>query len=531
MSLQLIAACTLGVSSHVFYFRKGEHHMSGPWIAILIPLVWTVTAALRLRDEPLNSALRASTLLVGTYAASLYSSMIIYRLFFHPLRHFPGPILARVSKFWHVFRLSALQNQLLLEDLHQQYGDIVRIGPNEVAVFRADGVPAVHGPNSKCIKASWYDMLQKDRSIHATRKPRLHQARRRIWDQGFGTKALLSYQERVKAKVELLAQNIGRSIGQPIDCRQLFLFFGFDVMGDIAFGEGFGMLESNKPHAVMNIMRSGIYVLGRLSPVSWFITILASLPGANADWAKLERFSEEQVTKRSKLERDESDVMSKLIDAARDPNDKNKIDMHWLSGDALVIIIAGSDTVSAALTFLFHHLALLPQHVHQLREELSKVDITDNRQLQQLRHVNAVINETLRLYPPVPTALLRQTPPEGLRVGERYIPGNVTISTPLWSLARLESSYTRASEFLPERWYPGSGMIKDQKGFAPFLSGTHSCLGKQLALIELRLALARLVTSYDFHFSDTRERSKEVTVQDCFTALPGSLQLVFSPRE
>jgi len=332
-------------------------------------------------------------------------------------------------------------------------------------------------------------MLQKDRSIHATRKPRLHQARRRIWDQGFGTKALQSYQERVKGKVELLAQNIGRSTGQPIDCRQLFLYFGFDVMGDIAFGEGFGMLESNKPHAVMNIMRSGIYVLGRLSPVSWFITILASLPGANADWAKLEQFSEEQVLKRSKLDRDESDVsrschatkrtvtnfhkvMSKLIDAARDPEDKDKIDMHWLSGDALVIIIAGSDTVSAALTFLFHHLALLPQHVQQLREELSNVDITDNRQLRQLRHLNAVINETLRLYPPVPTALLRQTPPEGLRVSERYVPGGVTISTPLWSLGRLESSYTRAGEFLPERWYPGSGMVKDQSGFAPFLSGT-----------------------------------------------------------
>jgi cytochrome P450 len=243
--------------------------------------------------------------------------------------------------------------------------------------------------------------------------------------------------------------------------------------------------------------------------------------------------------------------MSKLIDAARDPKDKEKIDMHWLSGDALVIIIAGSDTVSAALTFLFHHLALLPHHVQQLREELRSVDITDNRQLQQLRHLNAVINETLRLYPPVPTALLRQTPPEGLRVGERYVPGGVTISTPLWSLGRLESSYTRATEFLPERWYPGSGMIKDQSGFAPFLSGssprhrdivhgiiadyvllgTHSCLGKQVALIELRLALARLVTSYDFQFADKWGGSKEVTVQDCFTALPGPLQLVFTARD
>jgi cytochrome P450 len=60
-------------------------------------------------------------------------------------------------------------------------------------------------------------------------------------------------------------------------------------------------------------------------------------------------------------------------------------------------------------------------------------------------------------------------------------------------------------------------------------TGTHACLGKQLALIELRLTLARLVMSYDFVSADKRDGSKEVTVQDRFTALPGSLELVFRP--
>jgi hypothetical protein len=92
------------------------------------------------------------------------------------------------------------------------------------------------------------------------------------------------------------------------------LFFGFDVMDDIAFGEGFGMLERNKPHAIMHIMSSGIYVLGRLSPISWSITLLSSLPGANADWAKFEKFSEEQVYKRSKMDRDEGDVRLPMTD-------------------------------------------------------------------------------------------------------------------------------------------------------------------------------------------------------------------------
>jgi tryprostatin B 6-hydroxylase len=319
--------------------------------------------------------------------------MLVYRLFFHPLSAVPGPILAKATKFWHSFKLSNLQNQEVLEALHKQYGDIVRVGPNEVVIFRADGVPAVHGPRSKCIKAPWYDMLQKDRSIHATRKPSLHQARRKIWDQGFGMKALRSYQEQVKTHVDRLCANIGKRLDEPINCTQLFLFFGFDVMGDTAFGSGFGMLESNEEHPIAQIMRGGIYIIGRLTPIPWLVTVLTSLPGANADFKKLEAYAEESIQKRPKMDGDDDDVMSKLISAARSPSDPRVIDMHYLGGDAMIIIIAGSDTVSIALTFLFYHLALLPEYVSKLRKELRDVDIADNRVLQSSIHLNALINE------------------------------------------------------------------------------------------------------------------------------------------
>jgi hypothetical protein len=102
--------------------------MNGPRLAAFVPLIWMLTVVLRFRNEPLVSAARESTLIMATYAVGLYGSMIVYRLFFHPLRHFPGPVLVKVSKFWHVFWLSGLQNHLLMEDLHQQYGDFVRIG-------------------------------------------------------------------------------------------------------------------------------------------------------------------------------------------------------------------------------------------------------------------------------------------------------------------------------------------------------------------------------------------------------------------
>lgn len=119
----------LGIASHVFYFRVGEHHMSGPQLALCVPLLWLLTTLCQLYNRgTLGPAAQQSTLLLGAHAAGLYSSMIIYRLFFHPLRHFSGPVLARISKFWHVAKLRGLQNHLVLEELHQRCGEVVRIG-------------------------------------------------------------------------------------------------------------------------------------------------------------------------------------------------------------------------------------------------------------------------------------------------------------------------------------------------------------------------------------------------------------------
>lgn len=133
-SIHLSVPLALGIGTHVAYFNRGEHHMSGLWLAILVPMVWTLLVIKKFQDGTiLDTSMRDSFLILGSYAIGLYGSIVIYRLFFHPLRHFPGPILARVSKFWHVAKLSDLKNQILVEDLRHRYGDIVRIGRSDIS--------------------------------------------------------------------------------------------------------------------------------------------------------------------------------------------------------------------------------------------------------------------------------------------------------------------------------------------------------------------------------------------------------------
>ncbi len=69
-----------------------------------------------------------AVLIATCYAVSLLSSIVIYRTLFHRLRRFPTPFLAGVSKFWHVARVVDSQNHLLLDRLHEKYGDFIRTG-------------------------------------------------------------------------------------------------------------------------------------------------------------------------------------------------------------------------------------------------------------------------------------------------------------------------------------------------------------------------------------------------------------------
>jgi tryprostatin B 6-hydroxylase len=102
-----------------------------------------------------------------------------------------------------------------------------------------------------------------------------------------------------------------------------------------------------------------------------------------------------------------------------------------------------SDTTATTLAAIIYELAQHPEHVALLREELaphieSSGEVL-NEKISNLKHLNAVINEALRMHPPVPTALQRKTPPEGITVDGTYIPGNTTVICPQYVLGKSKS--------------------------------------------------------------------------------------------
>ena len=120
---------------------------------------------------------------------------------------------------------------------------------------------------------------------------------------------------------------------------------------------------------------------------------------------------------------------------------------------------------------LTYHLALSPVHVERIRSELAMLSSHTAASMQKLPYLNACINEALRLYPPQPSGLLRLTPPSGITIAGTYIPADVIVKAPHWTIARLDSAFDKPDEFIPERWTADKEMVKDERAHAPFSIG------------------------------------------------------------
>jgi cytochrome P450 len=132
-----------------------------------------------------------------------------------------------------------------------------------------------------------------------------------------------------------------------------------------------------------------------------------------------------------------------------------------------------------------------------------------------------------------PSGPQRETPPEGLTLPDgTYIPGEVNVWIPIYSLQRDSRYWEDPLSFMPERWTderPSTNIEK--RAFLPFLTGPYNCIGQKLAMMELRSVTANLIRSFEITFAEGENGSTiENKSQDCFTMNVGKLDVRLTPR-
>ncbi|KAI0826257.1 cytochrome P450 [Irpex lacteus] len=500
--------------------------------------------------------LNVLSLALGIPALVVLGHVINWLIDPHKVRQYPGPFLAKFTDLW-LGRVAANGHRSeVVHQLHKQYGTFVRIAPNHVSISDPLALQIVYAHGNGSLKSNFYDaFVSIRRGLFNTRSRPEHARKRKIVSHIFSQKSVLEFEPHVRLYVGQLIKQWdrlydagvkglsgeegeggwrGRDGRVWLDCLPWYNYLAFDIIGDLAFGAPFGMLSACQdaaPVAVSHEKAMAAYGASRdaeeikvvhipavkiLNDRGNFSASLGVLPPWMRPFAKqLPWFKQGQqavkdlagiaiaaVARRLATPVDRVDLLSKLQDGRDD--DGNQMGREELTAEALTQLIAGSDTTSNSSCAITYYLAKNPHVQKKLQKELDEAlgheddPVTTFEQVKRLTYLQAVIDEALRIHSTSGIGLPRVAPEGGLTIGENYFPEGTILSVPTYTIHRDSEVWGSDPEaFRPERWFE-----QDQKAiqrtFNPFSFGPRSCVGRNLANMELLIIVASILRRFEF---------------------------------
>lgn len=360
---------------------------------------------------------------------------IIYALFLSPLRRIPGPLLSKVTYKWLLLVELAGKRTKTVAALHDQYGPVVQLSPDEISFNAIDVVDQIYGQNTDFPKAQWYKRMTRGGVFNET-DISIHRHKRRMLNHVFAQSSVNDMEPTIRHEMRKLLDRIEeRRQKEPIDMRHWLRMLAFDVSTMVFFGQAAGGLDSHQiPQYVKDLDNAFLIwdLRGRFPTMSW---LFAKLPLKSVQFFfqsddriyeyGAKRF-QQYIDKYGRTSQ-RKDLLTKLI--RKEPGQDDGLTDEQISGEIANLTFAATDTAALALLYLFWELAQMPELQQQLQDELSTVPmlngIPEHKHLWNLPLLNAVINETLRKHSPVVMGLLREVPLGGREMEGYYIPAKV----------------------------------------------------------------------------------------------------------
>ncbi|KOC07833.1 cytochrome P450 monooxygenase [Aspergillus flavus AF70] len=443
----------------------------------------------------------------------------IYNLYLHPLRSYPGPWLARATRWYYSYYVKIGLLPQKTKELHDQYGPCVRIAPDELSYNTAEAWEDICGHRT----GQRTESFEKDLTFFPpapngvdsiiVAKDDVHRRFRRLLSHPMSDKALGSQQEIITGYVDQLIHELRQRSerSEVVDMVRWFNFTSFDILGDLAFGESFGCLGSGLMHPWIELIFTSIksvmdmQIIRRVPGLFSLILAIAGLQ-QKQDLQEQFMFCQKKARERYTKETTRPDFMTYILRATEEKG----MTPEEIEANAQILIMAGSETTASALSGTLFYLLKNSMAMQKLRQEIyatfqAEAEIT-MRSTQSMEYLHAVLQEAMRVYPPVPCTFPRTTPPGGAMVCGRFVPGGYIVGVNQLAAMTSEKNFKDPLKFIPERWCGDERYQEDsRKAYQPFSYGPRNCLGKNLAYAEMRLVLTRLLWNFEFDLLEESE--------------------------
>ncbi|KAI0970956.1 cytochrome P450 [Xylaria arbuscula] len=474
--------------------------------------------SLRVGESLLNSVICTECLtwshiiLLMSLCTLLYALILtVHRVYLSPLASIPGPFLAKVTH-WYEFYYNVVHTGKYYEkirELHEQYGPVVRVTPEEVHVMEASAyneifvVGAVRNTNSypRFSDGTGFEDMTAISVTHAA-----HRRLRMPLDKLFARNNILGIESRVTDRVTRLCNRLGsyQGTGEVVNLTNALSSLTTDIISSIIFEEPSDYLGdpdfNSEWYETLKWGTRSVFVFKHLP---WILSaigkpLLRSVVTHITRWTVWDEKARREVLLIRKRPsdaaqtRDKTTVLDCLVHSGLVEKEFGKGGFPRL---AQLIQQAGAHNLSHTLGTIVTYLLLNPEKAEPLRKELKNIwDKHDGKfttpsllELEKAPYLSATVAEGLRMAIGGMNRTPRVFPDHAMKICDFVIPPGTPISMTTYWMHNDPVVFTNPESFEPGRWLTaGPEKLKTmQTYFVPFAKGSRSCVGKNLVYMQL----------------------------------------------
>jgi cytochrome P450 len=289
--------------------------------------------------------------------------------------------------------------------------------------------------------------------------------------------------------------------------------FTVDIISGLAFGSDTNTLESGDDIIQSHLDKIFPAMSRRMNaplPYWRYIALPAdralarSVPAVNEAIAGFISTARQRLTVNAALRAQPSNLLEAMIVAADEPG--SGVNDDDVAGNVLTMLLAGEDTTASTIAWLIHLLHRHPQAMARVKAELRAVapsfEALTPEQVNAMPFLDACINETMRLKPVAPLNPLEAV--HDTTIGDVHVPAGTFVACVMRTDALSEANFSEADRFHPQRWMQTGDAVSgesasahDKRASMPWGAGPRICPGRYLALLEIKVAVAALLSAFD----------------------------------